>query len=65
MFCLCAGVQVSEDAVKKRHAQGWLTEVCTDLDDCIQRIRKYRHEKKAVSIGYHGNVVDLWCICSF
>ena len=52
--------QVSEEAVRKRHSQGWLTEVCSDLDDCIARIRKYRASKTAVSIGYHGNVVDLW-----
>merc|ERR1712050_750453 len=39
---------------------GWLDEVCTDLDDLISRIRKYKKESASISIGYHGNVVDVW-----
>jgi urocanate hydratase len=40
--------------------QGWLTEVEEDLDQLMERIRAARAKKKAVSIGYLGNVVSLW-----
>ncbi|XP_021941777.1 urocanate hydratase-like isoform X2 [Zootermopsis nevadensis] len=58
----CIGIvaEVSLDAVKKRHAQGWLHEMESDLDQVILRIRVARKAKEAVSIGYHGNVVNLW-----
>ncbi|KAK2188344.1 hypothetical protein NP493_135g03008 [Ridgeia piscesae] len=62
VICGCVGVfaEVSGDALWKRHAQGWLVEVASDLDALISRIRKFRRERKAVSIGYVGNVVDVW-----
>ncbi|KAK2142129.1 hypothetical protein LSH36_994g01034 [Paralvinella palmiformis] len=41
-------------------AEGWLMEMTSDLDDLIVQIRKARGEKRAISIGYHGNVVDVW-----
>uniref|UniRef100_A0AAY4BZY3 Urocanate hydratase n=2 Tax=Denticeps clupeoides TaxID=299321 RepID=A0AAY4BZY3_9TELE len=58
----CIGViaEVDEAPLKKRHEQGWLMEVSDDLDHCMQRIRKARSSKTALSLGYHGNVVDLW-----
>jgi len=30
------------------------------LDDLIARVKKAKAAKEAVSIGYNGNVVDLW-----
>ncbi|KAF6779132.1 hypothetical protein AHF37_01417 [Paragonimus kellicotti] len=58
----CVGViaEVSEQALDKRHAQGWLTEKVTDMDGLVKRIRECRKEGKAISIGYLGNVVDVW-----
>ncbi|MFH4984617.1 hypothetical protein AB6A40_011326 [Gnathostoma spinigerum] len=32
----------------------------TQLDEVVRLITKYREERKSVSIGYLGNVVDLW-----
>ena len=52
--------QVSEEALKKRHSQGWVEEVSTDLDDLICRIRQYRRQGRVTSIGFYGNVVDVW-----
>lgn len=31
-----------------------------DLDECVRMIKSYREHNQAVSIGYLGNVVDLW-----
>ncbi|KAM5148667.1 urocanate hydratase [Mantella aurantiaca] len=58
----CIGViaEVDENALLKRHQQGWLMEVTKSLDECVQRIRKARRDKETLSLGYHGNVVDLW-----
>lgn len=32
----------------------------TDLKSCIESIKEARRTKATMSIGYHGNVVDLW-----
>ncbi|XP_074646794.1 urocanate hydratase-like [Tubulanus polymorphus] len=62
VICRCVGViaEVSEDALNKRYDQGWLLENTNDLDDLIKRIRRCRRDKSPISIGYHGNVVDVW-----
>jgi urocanate hydratase len=52
--------EVNPKVIKTRHSQGWLDEVYTDLDKLIKRIHKARKNKEAVSLGYQGNVVDLW-----
>ncbi len=52
--------EINPKAVEKRHAQGWVDEVYTSLDELIARIRTARAEAKPVSLAYQGNVVDLW-----
>lgn len=62
--------EINESAIKKRHSQGWIMEVASNLDDCIERIKTARKNKQVVSIAYHvnfwsiynfkGNIVDLW-----
>ena len=52
--------EVNPEAVAKRHAQGWVDEVETDLDKLMLRVEKARRGKEAVSIAYQGNVVDMW-----
>jgi len=52
--------EINPRALKKRHEQGWLMEVETDLDALLSRVEEARRAKEAVSIGYLGNVVDLW-----
>nr|XP_023661226.1 urocanate hydratase [Paramormyrops kingsleyae] len=58
----CVGViaEVDEAPLKKRYEQGWLMEVTRNLDHCISRIREAKRSKIPLSLGYHGNVVDLW-----
>uniref|UniRef100_A0A8D0TFR4 Urocanate hydratase n=2 Tax=Sus scrofa TaxID=9823 RepID=A0A8D0TFR4_PIG len=58
----CIGViaEVDGAALRKRYQQGWLMEVTNSLDHCIERLREARKRKEALSLGYHGNVVDLW-----
>jgi urocanate hydratase len=52
--------EVDGAALQKRHTQGWVDEIATDLGDCLSRIRRARASATSVSIAYHGNVVDLW-----
>lgn len=52
--------EINPAAVSKRHSQGWVDEVYTDLPALLERVRKARQDGEAVSIAYQGNVVDLW-----
>lgn len=58
----CIGViaEVSEEAAKKRYNQGWCEELIYDIKQLIQRIRECREKKLTTSIGYVGNIVDVW-----
>ncbi|KAI6176134.1 Imidazolonepropionate hydrolase [Aphelenchoides bicaudatus] len=53
----CVGViaEISEEALIKRHKQGWLDTYSTDLEKVIELIKEYKANKKAISIGYLGN----------
>lgn len=52
--------EINPKAVETRHSQGWVDEVYTDLDALLERARKAREAREAVSLAYQGNVVDLW-----
>lgn len=52
--------EVNEKAIQTRYSQGWVDEVHADLDQLIARIEKAREAGEAVSLAYHGNIVDLW-----
>jgi len=53
--------EVDEAALRKRHAQGWVDEVCDGgADACVARVRAARAARRPLSIGFLGNVVDLW-----
>ena len=57
---ICLVAEVNHRVIKTRHSQGWVSEVHTDLDRMLSRMEKARKQKEAVSLAYHGNVVDLW-----
>ena len=52
--------EINEKAIQTRYSQGWVDEVYDNLDLLVARIEKARAAKEAVSLAYHGNVVDLW-----
>jgi urocanate hydratase len=52
--------EINPKALLKRHEQGWLEEYETDLDKLLAKIERARKAKLPRSIGYLGNVVDLW-----
>ena len=57
---VCVVAEINPEAAGKRHAQGWVDELHSDLDTVIARMREARAAKQAVSIAYQGNIVDLW-----
>ena len=52
--------EINPKAVEKRHVQGWVDEVHTDVDELIDRALKASASKESVSLAYEGNIVDLW-----
>lgn len=56
----CLICEVNPHAAHKRHEQGWLSEVHDDLDVAIDRLVASRDAGVGVSIGYVGNIVDVW-----
>ncbi|MBN2364178.1 urocanate hydratase [candidate division WOR-3 bacterium] len=55
--------EVDLSRIETRHSQGWVKVVSDDLDEIFSTVEKYRKSKKPVSIGYHGNIVDLLEYC--
>jgi len=55
--------EVNPEATTKRHAQGWVQEVESDLDALFARVKEARQSKTPLSIAYQGNIVDLWEYC--
>lgn len=52
--------EVNPAATWKRHEQGWVDEVISDLDELVARVRKAKENNEVVSIAYDGNVVEVW-----
>ena len=57
---VCIVAEINEDAINKRHHQGWVDEIYDDLDKLIKRAISAKNNKEALSIAYKGNIVDLW-----
>lgn len=55
--CLIADVCI--ERLKKRVHDRYLDEIFNDLDQAIKRATTATAEGEAVSVGYHGNIIDL------
>lgn len=55
--CLIADVCI--ERLEKRMHDRYLDEIIEDIDEAIDRAQGARSSNEPVSIGYHGNVVDL------
>ena len=56
----CIVAESNAHAAHKRHIQGWLSTVTDDIDDAIDQMVAAAQQKNALSIGYIGNIVELW-----
>jgi len=52
--------EINPAAAEKRHSQGWVDEIYYDVDEILDVAIKAKEEKKAISLAFVGNVVDLW-----
>lgn len=52
--------EINPKVIAKRHAQAWVNEVYTSLDQLFERLTKAQQQKEAISLAYQGNCVDLW-----
>ncbi|RLE37296.1 urocanate hydratase, partial [Candidatus Acetothermia bacterium] len=52
--------EVDRSRIEQRMAQGWLSKASDDLDEVVAWMETARKNGEAVSIAYHGNIVDLW-----
>jgi urocanate hydratase len=51
--------EVDLSRIKTRFDQGWVSKVSDDLKEVFDTAKEYMEKKQAISIAYHGNIVDL------
>jgi len=60
----CIGIiaEVDGDMVQQRLTDGYIKKenVFTSLEDLITRLEACRRDKTAITLVYHGNIVELW-----
>ena len=56
---VCIVAEINPKATYKRHKQGWVDEIISDLDQLLDRALSARRKNESVSLAYDGNIVDL------
>jgi urocanate hydratase len=56
----CLIVDVDESRLRRRIQDRYLDELADNLDDAIERVVRYKSEKKAVSVGLAGNAATIF-----
>jgi urocanate hydratase len=56
----CLIVDIDESRLRKRLETRYLDELADNLDDAIERVTRYRSEKKAISVGVVGNAATVF-----
>ncbi|MET3558974.1 urocanate hydratase [Streptococcus rupicaprae] len=51
--------EVDASRIETRHSQGWISQVAETAEEAVALALKAQEEGKALSIAYHGNIVDL------
>ncbi|MFD0796362.1 urocanate hydratase [Maribacter chungangensis] len=58
--CITICAEVNPAAAVKRHEQGWVDELISDMDTLVERTKKAIQDKEVVSLAFIGNVVAVW-----
>ncbi len=58
--CITVCAEINPQAAKKRHQQGWVDELISSLEELVKRTKEAIAKREIVSIGYLGNIVDVW-----
>ena len=56
----CIVAESNPVAAEKRHKQGWVEHLSYNVDEAIDLMVTASNEKRATSVGFVGNIVDLW-----
>ena len=56
----CLIIDVDESRLRRRIQDRYLDELADNLDDAIDRVLKYKAEKKAISVGLTGNAATIF-----
>ncbi len=58
--CVTVCAEVNPKITKIRHEQGWINEICDNIENLVVRVRTAQANKEVISIAYLGNIVDVW-----
>ena len=58
--CITVCAEVNPKIAKIRYDQGWINELISNINELVVRVKKAQQNQEIVSIGYLGNVVDIW-----
>lgn len=58
--CITVCAEVNKKAAQTRHKQGWVDEVIDNVEKLAERVKEAKAKKEVISIGYQGNVVEIW-----
>lgn len=58
--CISVTAEVNPKASRKRHEQGWVDEIMSDMDELIKRVKSAKKNGETVSIAFEGNIVEVW-----
>lgn len=51
--------EVDASRIETRHSQGWVSKVAESPEEAFKLAHEYMEKKEAMSIAFHGNIVDL------
>jgi urocanate hydratase len=57
---VCLIVDIDESRLQKRVQTRYLDEIATDIDDAIERVTRYKSQRKAISVGLVGNAATIF-----
>ncbi|HEY0742466.1 MAG TPA: urocanate hydratase [Chryseosolibacter sp.] len=58
--CISVTAEVNPKAAQKRHEQGWVDEIVSDINALVARVKTAKANNEVVSIAFQGNVVEVW-----
>ena len=51
--------EVDYSRIETRHSQGWVSKIAESPEEAFALAHEYMEKKEAMSIAFHGNIVDL------
>ncbi|MBQ1241530.1 MAG: urocanate hydratase, partial [Lachnospiraceae bacterium] len=51
--------EVDFSRIETRHSQGWVSKIAESPEEAFAMAHEYMEKKEAMSIAFHGNIVDL------